>query len=245
MTRDPMNAVRSKAGRFFISSVAALLGALAAALVLGNMAEARLVQPREPLMGMEVSSLYWMLASGAMAVALACIYIRQSGFKLALILWFAATVVIYRIGLTWQGIQGTCGYLGSLAHTFNVSTGVANVLLSVLFSYLLAGSAGLLLWSWLARPEAAGFRTACVHCGGHIAFSPANVGQKISCPHCRRETTLQKPGMLKMSCYFCKKHIEFPAYAIGVKIQCPHCKMDITLKEPAQAQVEVLAKAGE
>jgi phage FluMu protein Com len=51
--------------------------------------------------------------------------------------------------------------------------------------------------------------------------------------------------MLKMSCYFCKKHIEFPAYAIGVKIQCPHCKMDITLKEPAQAQVEVLAKAGE
>ena len=236
--------MQSKVSHYFATSVAALLGALATGLILCNLADAKLLQPHEPLLAVRMSTLYWVLALGAMAVALACVYVRQARLKLALILWFAGTLAIYRLGLGWQGIPSLRGYLGSLAHAFNLSTTSVDVLLSLLFSYLLAGSAGLLLWNCLARPTRGVAKTVCAHCGGHIEFADRNVGQKVPCPHCGRETTLRQPGMLKIACYFCNKHIEFPAHALGTKIQCPHCKMDITLKEPAEAPGAAIAKAG-
>ena len=223
--------VQSKLIHYFISSAIALLGAFAAALFLCNLAHAKLVAPRDPLFELRTSTLFWILGTGATAVTFACIYMRPSRFKLGIVLWFATTVVIYRLGLQWQGVHNLCRYIAGLAHTFGLSSGFAIILLNFLFSYLLTGSAALLLWGCLARPEEAQLKGACIHCGGHIAFSSGNLGQTILCPHCSEETTLQKPGMLKMSCFFCKGHIEFPAYAIGQKIHCPHCKMDITLKE--------------
>jgi DNA-directed RNA polymerase subunit RPC12/RpoP len=222
--------VRSRLIHYFINSATALLAAFAAALFLSNIAHAKLVAPREPLFALQTSTLFWILGMEAMAGALACVYMRPSRFKLGVVLWFAATVVIYRLGLQWQGIHSLCGYIASLANTFGLSSGFAIILLNLLFSYLFTGSAALLLWDCLARPEEVQLKAACIHCGGHIAFSSGNLGQKIVCPHCSKETTLHKPGMRKMSCYFCKGHIEFPAHAIGEKIHCPHCNMGITLK---------------
>jgi DNA-directed RNA polymerase subunit RPC12/RpoP len=229
--------VQSKLTNYFTGSVPGLAGALTAALWLCNVAGATLVQPRDPLLAVPMSTLFWVLGLGAMAVALACTYMRHSRLKLALILWFAATVAIFRLALEWQGVHSLSGYTGSLARTFNLPIGLANTLLNLLFLYLLAGSACLLLWDSLPRPQEVPLKTLCTHCGGHIAFSLGNVGEKVACPHCRMETVLQKLGMLKMSCYFCKGHIEFPTYAIGEKIRCPHCKMDISLKEPTRALV--------
>jgi DNA-directed RNA polymerase subunit RPC12/RpoP len=224
--------VQSKPVDYFISSVTALLAAFAAALFLCNIAHAELVAPRDPLFALRTSALFWILGMEAMAVALACVYVRPSRFKLVLVLWFAATLVIYRLGLQWQGVHNLWGYTGSLAHTFGLSNGLAIILLNLLFAYLFTGSAALLLWDCLARPEEVQLKATCIHCGGHIAFSSGHLGQKIVCPHCSKETTLHKPGILKMSCFFCQQHIEFPPHAIGTKIPCPHCKMDITLKEP-------------
>ena len=225
--------MQSRLACHFIRSVTALLGALAGALFLSNIAEGSLLQPHDPLIGIRMSAFFWVLGMLALAVALACVYMRPSRLKLGLVLWFATTLVIYRLGLQWQGIQSLHGYIGSLARTFGLPVGLAITLLNLLFSYLLVGSAGLLLWDCLAGPEEVELKANCVHCGGHIAFSSRNLGRKISCPHCSKETTLHKPGLRKMSCYFCKGHIEFPAHAIGEKFHCPHCKMDITLKEPA------------
>ncbi|MGO8931304.1 MAG: hypothetical protein ACLQU3_30985 [Limisphaerales bacterium] len=223
--------MQSRLTLYFTYSAAALLAAFTTALFLGNIAAAKLVDARDPLSALRTSTLFWILGLEAMAVALACVYMRPSRFKLGIVLWFAATLVIYRLGLSWQGVHNLSGYTGSLAHAFNLSNRFANSLLNVLFLYLFAGSAALLLWGFLARPEEAPSKAYCTHCGGHIAFSAGNLGQTILCPHCLKETTLQKPGMLKMSCFFCKGHIEFPTHAIGQKIHCPHCKMDITLKE--------------
>jgi hypothetical protein len=190
------------------------------------------MEPCEPLFGLRTSTLFWILGTQATALALACVYMRQSRLKLGLVLWFAATVVIYWLGLRWQGVDSLRGYIAGLANTFKIPGGLTITLLTLLFSCLFTGSAALLLWDCLARPEEVQLKAACIHCGGHIAFSSDNLGQKILCPHCFKETTLHKPGMLKMSCHFCKGHIEFPAYAIGEEIHCPHCNMDITLKEP-------------
>jgi len=222
--------VQSKLIQYFISSVTALLGAFAAALFLCNIANAKLVEPRDPLFALRTSTLFWILGMEATAVALACVYARPSRFKLGVVLWFAATVAIYRLGLQWQGVHNLCGYTASLAHTFGLSNGFAIALLNLLFSYLFTGSAALLLWDCLAGPGETELKGACIHCGGHLAFSSSRLGQTVPCPHCSKETPLRKPGMRKMSCYFCKGHIEFPTHAIGQKISCPHCKMDITLK---------------
>lgn len=224
-------ATRCKLTHYFVSSVAALFGAFSAALFLCNIAHARLVEAREPLFGLPTSTFSWILGTGAIAVALACVFVRPSGFKLGLVLWFAASVVIYQLGLQWLGIQNLSGYIAGLAHAFNLSNSLAMTFLDLLFSYLFIGSAALLLWDYLAGPEEVELKGTCMHCGGHMAFSSRSLGQKILCPHCSKETTLRKPGMLKMSCYFCRGHLEFPTYATGEKIQCPHCKMDITLKE--------------
>ena len=222
-----------KPAHYFTNSVAALLATFATGLFLCNIADAQLYQAHDPLLAVSMNIFFWILGLGAMSVAVACIIIRQTCFKLALVLWFATNLIIYRFGLQCQGVHDARGYLGSLAHTFNISSGVTNILLSLLFLYLFIGSAALLLGNFLAKPEVISLKTFCVHCGGHIAFSAGNLGQKIPCPHCQKETTLRKPDLLKMSCFFCQEHIEFPSHAIGEKMPCPHCNMDITLKEPS------------
>jgi hypothetical protein len=220
-----------KLANYFTNSAVALLAAFATGLFLCNIADAQLNQAHDPLLAVPMNIFFWILGLGAMAVAVACIIIRQPRFKLGLVLWFSANVVIYRLGLQWQGVHDARGYLGSFAHTFNISSGVASILFSLLFLYLFTGSAALLLGDFLAKPEEVPLKAFCVHCGGHIAFSAGNLGQKVPCPHCQKETTLRMPGLLKMACYFCKEHIEFPSHAIGHKMRCPHCKNDITLKE--------------
>jgi glucan phosphoethanolaminetransferase (alkaline phosphatase superfamily) len=225
--------MHTKLIRPFTDSAAALLAAFVTVLVIGNVASAKLVQPQDPLLAISMRTLFWILGAVAMAVVLVAIFMRQPRFKLALILWFTTNLIVYRMGLQWQGVHNIRGYVGSLAHTFELSTSFTNSLLNLLFLYLFAGSAGLLLWNFLVRPEAVPLKAICAHCGGHIAFSAQNLGQKIPCPHCKAAITLRKSYLLKMSCFFCQGHIEFPAHAIGEKMPCPHCQMDITLKAPA------------
>jgi DNA-directed RNA polymerase subunit RPC12/RpoP len=224
---------RSQIIRYFTDSSVALLAATSAALSICNIANANLIQPHDPLFAISMDTFFWILGTGAIAVMLVCIFVHQPRFKLALILWFATNLVIYRLGLQWQHAHNTRGYVSTLAHTFNLSSNVTASLLTFLFLYLLTASAALLIWNFLAGPEEVSLKAICAYCGGHIAFSPQNFGQKIPCPHCQTTITLRKPENLKMSCFFCQEHIEFPAHAIGKKLKCPHCNMDITLKEPA------------
>jgi DNA-directed RNA polymerase subunit RPC12/RpoP len=232
-----IKAMQAKLTRGFTDSAAALLAALALGLLLSNLASATLVPPREPVLLLTLRTFFWALAGMALAVALITIFAANLRLKLALVLWLALNLVVYEIGLRSTGAHGAGGYLGSLADTFGLSTRVADVFLKALFLYLLAGSFTLLAWSWFQKStlksNSATYKTACAHCGGHIAFSIRNLGQIIPCPHCQQPTTLRKPDFLKMTCFFCKEHIEFPTHALGEKIPCPHCNMDITLKEPA------------
>ena len=225
--------MQAKLTRCFTESAAALLAAFITALYISNVANSKLVQPRDPLFGVPMNVIFWILGAGAIIVMLAAIFMQKSRFKLALILCFTTNLIIYRMGMQWQGVHNPGGYLGTLAHTFNLSTSFTNDLLSLLFLYFFTISTALLLWNFLAKPKEIPLKAFCVHCGGHIAFSAGNLGQKIPCPHCQKETTLRKPDLLKMSCFFCQEHFEFPSHAIGEKMPCPHCNMDITLKEPS------------
>jgi prepilin-type N-terminal cleavage/methylation domain-containing protein len=130
------------------------------------------------------------------ALGLVLLFLRRTGLKLALILCFATNAAIYRGFVQWQD-QRMGGYLGSLAHPFNLSTEFTDRLLIGMMLYLLMGSAVLLARTWFQKThvptEAASHKTACVHCGGHIAFSAPDLGRKIHCPHCQTEITLTQP----------------------------------------------------
>src|ERR1035437_4637193 len=110
--------------RYFTDSSVALLAATTAALFICNIANANLVQPHDPLFAVSMDTFFWTLGASAVALMLVCIFMQQPRFKLALILWFATNVVIYGLGLQWQRVHNTRGYVSTLAHTFNLSSNV-------------------------------------------------------------------------------------------------------------------------
>src|SRR5437899_546318 len=113
--------MRSQIIRNFTDSAAALLAAFTTALFICNIASAKLAQPHDPLFAISMDTFFWILGVGAIAVVLGCIYIRRPRFKLSLILWFATNLVIYRLGLQWQGVHNIRGYVSTLAGAFNLS----------------------------------------------------------------------------------------------------------------------------
>ncbi len=225
--------------RQFVYSAGVLLLAAALAMFISVWAGTRLIHPHEPLFGMSLPGFFCIVGGFELAVATVCLFGQNTFLKAVLVLWLAMNFAAYQAGLWWMGgIAGFKGYLGDVSAAFGISAGSANIMVQILVLYLLAGSLVSLLWIWTKGKSAESkvntendLKISCPACGGHIRFASQNLGQKISCPHCQKQTTLRKPGLLKMSCYFCKEHIEFPSHAIGHKMRCPHCKNDITLKE--------------
>ncbi len=223
----------------FIYSAGTLLLAAALGMFFSIEAGRGLIHPHEPLSGISLPAFFCIVGGLELAVALICLFGQNALLQTSLVLWLAINLAVYQAGLWWMGIIGGFkGCLGDVSAAFGVSAGTADLLLKALVLYLLTGSLFSLLWSWKTKlsaktPDSADshLKISCPSCGGHIRFASQNLGQKIPCPHCQKETILRKPGLLKMSCYFCKEHIEFPSHAIGHKMRCPHCKNDITLME--------------
>ena len=220
--------------RLFADSAGALLLALAVAMFISNHANAAFTLPHDPLLMISMQNTFWLIGAIELLVGLVCLFGKQIRFKAILVLWLALNLFVYQIGFLWSGNHRGLGvYLGSVANTFGITSNSAYLILKLVSLYLLLGSSIVLLWLW--REGAKGYiKNACAHCGGHITFSPQNLGQQISCPHCRTSITLLKPDeKLKMTCVLCGGNIEFPSHALGQKISCPHCSKTITLLKPA------------
>jgi len=232
-SRAIATSTQSEMIRFFTNSAGFLLLASGVAMFISDGASTGFVPPRDPILGISMTTVFWIVGAVESAVGLFCLFGKQTWLKTGLTLWLALNFLAYQLGLFWTvGPRSFNGYWGSLADAFHITPGTASWALTVVFSYLLIGSSALLVWSRLQKfpvqAEETFFKTACASCGGHIKFSGQNVGQKIACPHCRSTITLQA-GDLKMSCVLCGGHIEYPAHALGQKIPCPHCRATITL----------------
>jgi hypothetical protein len=224
----------------YIYSAGSLLLALATALVLANLHKQPLdfVPAHELLFDLRLPVLFWIVAGILTIVALQCLFGRQTGLQLTLLLWMASNLVVYRLGLHYMGAKGGVrGYLGELADVFGCSTVTMTGLLTLAVGYLLLGSLLSMLMerAWeIDKRTNPSMKMICAQCGGHIQFSLRNLGQIIPCPHCEDNITLRHPDeTLKIPCYFCHEHIEFPAHALGRKIKCPHCGKEIPLTEPS------------
>jgi DNA-directed RNA polymerase subunit RPC12/RpoP len=188
------------------------------------------VPPREPLFLISIPVLFWVVGGLVLVVALGCLLFDKLIFQIAGLAWLTTCLLVYRVGLFWDGAHTLGGYLGSVSCAFGISSAAAGTAADALLLGLFLGSGLSLLWLSCQRgPAMNDLKTACPACGGHIAFAPAQAGRPIACPHCGQPVVLHQSELLKMTCVLCGEHIEFPAHALGQKISCPHCQKTITL----------------
>jgi DNA-directed RNA polymerase subunit RPC12/RpoP len=222
--------------KLFIYSAGAIFLAAALERLLIIAGDTQALTLPDPLLGIPLRYAVLLVGTFELAMAMTCLFGRQVGVQLGWLAWLTTNYMVFRIGLLTMNChqQATC--VGSLTDPLHLTQGVTGFMLGLLPVYLLLGSYAAIIWLWMEgrKAKSAKFlKMSCSACGIHIRFDGRNLGQNISCPHCKNDITLRKPDLLKMTCFFCKEHIEFPSHALGEKIPCPHCKMDITLKEPA------------
>jgi hypothetical protein len=214
---------------------------LADALIrlLGVAGPSELLTFPDPLFGIPVRSAALAVGGLELGVALTCLFGKRIELRLGLVAWMSLNFVVAWLGLLSLGYHSQWSAIGTLTDPLQIARSNLGILLRGAPGGLLLGSGVLLLWLWFGRKVQFRRRQAaellkmfCPGCGGHIKFAPANVGQRIPCPHCRKGIVLRKPEDLKMTCFFCQGHIVFPTHALGSKIPCPHCQKDITLIEP-------------
>jgi hypothetical protein len=166
-----------------------------------------------------------------MAVALICLFGKQTSIKIASLVWLAATFSGYRAGLFWMGVhpQGTA--IGSWTDPLHLAGTFIGYVTALLPFCFMAGSCfvavGVLVHKWHHHYQ----RMFCPDCGGHIRFFEGDGGKSNSCPHCKSAIILRRAEEdLRMLCFFCQRHIQFPSHALGRKTKCPHCDREITLR---------------
>jgi len=217
----------------FILSAGGILLLTGTVKVLNFLANPQAPDMTDPVFAMQFRHLVVLVGLAEMVVACLCLFTSKRTLSLGLLTWLVATLAAYRIGIWTMGWHHPYAWVAGWINGLDISPRAADLIIGVTSAYLLIGSIAML---WLERrmvQSAKFLKMSCPSCGVHIKFAIQNLGQKISCPHCQKETILRKPENLKMSCVLCGGHIEFPPHSIGQKIQCPHCAKSITLLKPA------------
>jgi len=172
-----MNGAETKAVAFFTHSAAGLLLAMASALFLINLtAPVHLVQPHDPIFGMSLRSLFWIIGGMALWIAFFCLFSDRPVWSLLWIAWLAANFLVCRIALYWTGCRTLAGFLGSYPYAFGISANAANALASLIFAYLLIGSLLSLAW----RVEGKFVSKFCVHPAAGTSNSPLKISANKS-----------------------------------------------------------------
>ena len=167
------------------------------------------ILPHEPVFMISLSTFLRVVVGLELAVALVCLFGRSTFVQFSLVLWFAMSFMAYRIGMAFLGVVGGFnGYSGNITDAFGIPHGVANALLEGIPLYLLAvvWLRTACLW-WFQRQQRLHpvLKGPCPACGGHITFAIQNLGQKVSCPHCQKETALSKPDNLENDLCFVRR----------------------------------------
>jgi hypothetical protein len=186
----------------------------------------------DPVLGIPVRWAVLLAGIVELAAAWFCLFGRSRWLQVGVLVWLATNLVVFHAGLVWLKVHPQGTFLGSLTDPLQLAgTPTGGVVRWLPLSFVFASYAAALgLWRESRRGDL--LKLSCPACGGHIKFAPANVGQRIPCPHCRKDIALRQPEDLKMTCFFCQGHIVFPTHALGTKMPCPHCQKDITLIEP-------------
>ncbi|OQA30465.1 MAG: hypothetical protein BWY57_02830 [Betaproteobacteria bacterium ADurb.Bin341] len=134
--------------RLFLYLAGVVLLLAGAAKCLSSFGHARILLERDPIVGFEFRTLFWVVGGIEFAVALVCFLSRRIWLSAGLVAWLATSFLAYRFGLWRIGYHKPCSCLGNLTEMLHVSPPAADAAMKVVLAYLLIGSYGLLLWQW-------------------------------------------------------------------------------------------------
>jgi hypothetical protein len=155
-------------------------------------ASAGFVEPHDPVLGVSMSAVFWVAGSVELAAGCMCLFGAQPRLQLAFVLWIAGFWAAYPTALSASRGHSGCGvYFGSLGEAFGIGPGLAFAILEGASYYLLIGGLAVMLGLWIEDRKCV--KTACPHCGGHIAFPAEGIGRQTDCPHCAARIILLEP----------------------------------------------------
>jgi hypothetical protein len=192
-----------KPAQLFILSAGAVLVAVAAVLVVSNMAGRDMTPPPDPVFQVGIDALFWLVASVAGGTGTYCLLGKKPGLQLGLVAWVSVNFAVYLGGLIWlrEADLFTVIQLGGVAKAFKVTAKTAGFGAIACFSYLFAGSVVLLCVARLRKTATSAKssekaselgKMSCLHCAGHIAFPLTRLGEKLACPHCSKSIQLER-----------------------------------------------------
>lgn len=138
--------MQNKLNRFFVASAGAILAITATAKMISAFGSVRILSNPDPIFGISVRELLFMVASLELVVAVVCFRSNRVGLQAQLILWLSAMFVVYRVGLILLGQHSGCACLGTVTEVINVSQESADTVMKGILAYLLIGSSAILFW---------------------------------------------------------------------------------------------------
>jgi len=154
-------------------SLVAMLSLTALAKIVAASGEARILGQADPLFGL-LTMRQSMLLAAAVEMVVVVLILRAPDIlrKAVLLLWIGSVFLVYRIGLWWVGVEGSCRCLGNVGDVFGISTETADWIAKGILVYLLVGSGAILLWQLSHRGDVLNADDA-VQVGTETKLSPA------------------------------------------------------------------------
>jgi len=123
--------------------------AMATALFIINLSgPPHLVLPRDPISGLSLRYLFWIIGGPAALIAWFCLFSERPARTIPWVAWFATNFLIYRIALYFDGCHSLAGFLACATYAFGLSPKAASLLLDLAFAYLIIGSCITIVWNW-------------------------------------------------------------------------------------------------
>jgi len=151
---------------------------------------AELYDLTDPVIGIQIR--YTVLIFGALQtiVGFVCLLNAASGFSLILLSWLTMCLGVYRVGLATLGWPRPYHWISPLTAHWNVSSNLADLVVTGLLACIMVGSLILLVFGKTKEQSAVFFKTRCQSCGGKVEFPAHALGQQVPCPHCSAPMTL-------------------------------------------------------
>src|SRR5437899_8773852 len=86
----------------FIDSVGAVSLAIGLSLLLANLSTRTLIQPRDPILMIDMDILFWVIGPLMVGLAVVCLFGRSTRLKLGILLWAGINLLAYQAAFFWQ-----------------------------------------------------------------------------------------------------------------------------------------------
>lgn len=154
----------SSVSKWFVLSSGFVLALTGIAKAWSSFGSTKVLAVGDPIIGLPFRWLLLTVGVLELIIAGVCFFNKNKRLAVLLVAWLATNFLTYRVGLWWMGWHRPCGCLGSLTDALHISPQTADNIMKVVLAYLLIGSYGILIRSWVFGHERARKGMSKTHC---------------------------------------------------------------------------------